>query len=266
MPAEEVRASHRESAVPGTTLSAVAEPPKDLVRVFFNGIHEGSRLGACVEAMARESLSREKLEISVRALARVLRAVVSGDRGRCSKAPSRRFVELSVQLLVRASPASAREAREKGKLASLGAVTRGGVVWIQGRVRREELARLLGTSDLPIVMASEALAASIMRKAHREDHRRSPQDIAARSRRMVWRRVWKNFRGSRMILEVSQDRQGCSRPRRSSPDHHGPVLPSPRPRQGEEVPLQTAPRDGHWGSEVRGDAASGGARIVGQAG
>ena len=25
-----------------------------------------------------------------------------------------------------------------------------------------------------------------MRKAHREDHRRSPQDIAARSRRMVW--------------------------------------------------------------------------------
>ena len=35
-------------------------------------------------------------------------------------------------------------------------------------------------------MASEALAKSIMSRAHRSDHRRSPQDIAARSRRMAW--------------------------------------------------------------------------------
>ena len=103
-----------------------------------------------------------------------------------SRTPSRRFVELSAQLLVRVSSASARDALDKGKLASLGAMVRCGIVWVQGRVRGEELARLLGTPDLPIVMATEALAASIMRKAHREDHRRSPQDIAARSRRLAW--------------------------------------------------------------------------------
>ena len=136
--------------------------------------------------MAGEALTREKLEISVRVLARVLRAVVCGDRDECAKAPPVRFVELSVQLLLRSSSASAREALGKGQLAGLGAVSRGGVVWVQGRVRGEELAKLLGTSELPVIMASEALAKSVMSKAHRSDHRRSPQDIAARSRRMVW--------------------------------------------------------------------------------
>ena len=186
VPVEEVRSGHREGAAPGTTLAAVASPCKDLVSVLYHAVSEGGRLGSCVGLLAREALTREKLEVSARSLARVLRAVVSGDRAQCAQTPSRRFVELAVQLLVRASSASAREAQEKGKLASLGAVTRGGIVWVQGRVRGEELARLLGTSNLPIVMASEALAVSIMRKAHREDHRRSPQDIAARSRRMVW--------------------------------------------------------------------------------
>ena len=58
--------------------------------------------------------------------------------------------------------------------------------WVQGRVRGEELARLLGTAELPVLMASEVLAKSLMSKAHRQDHCRSPQDISARSRRMAW--------------------------------------------------------------------------------
>ena len=186
VPAEEVRASYREGVAASTTLSAVSVPVQDLARTFFSSVHEESSLGASVRAMALEALSREKLEVTVRSLARVLQAVVSGDRSRCVRTPSRRFVELSAQLLVRVSSASARDALDKGKLASLGAIVRGGIVWVQGRVRGEELARLLGTPDLPIVMATEALAASIMRKAHREDHRRSPQDIAARSRRLAW--------------------------------------------------------------------------------
>ena len=146
VPVEEVRASYREDAAPSTTLSALSEPCKDLARVLFASIRDGGGLGAGVRALALEAVSREKLEVSVRALARVLRAVVCGDRSQCARAPSRRFVELSVQLLLRVSSASARDALERGKLASLGAIDRGGIVWVQGRVRGEELARLLGTS------------------------------------------------------------------------------------------------------------------------
>ena len=186
VPVEEVRAGQRETSSQGTALSTVREPAPGLIQALYDGIAKGDLLGASVGAMARETLTREKLEVSVRALARVLRAVAGGDRNLCTKSPPVRYVELSVQLLLRVSSASAREALEKGQLSSLGAVSRGGVVWVQGRVRGEELARLLGTSELPVVMASEALAKAIMSKAHRCDHRRSPQDIAARSRRMVW--------------------------------------------------------------------------------
>ena len=186
VPSEEIRTGQQETASQGVTLSAVCEPTSGLVRALYDGLGKGSVLGTSVATMAREVLTREKLEVSVRVLARVLRAVVGGDRSLCATAPPVRYVELAVQLLLRSSSASAREALERGRLASLGAVQRGGIVWVQGRVRGEELARLLGTSELPVVMASEALAKAVVGKAHRCDHRRSPQDIAARSRRMVW--------------------------------------------------------------------------------
>ena len=74
-------------------------PAKDLIQVLYDEVYAGGRLGACVVALARESLSREKLEVSARSFARVLRAVVCGDRDQCSLAPSRRFIELAIQLL-----------------------------------------------------------------------------------------------------------------------------------------------------------------------
>ena len=74
----------------------------------------------------------------------------------------------------------------KGRLQGLGAIQRTGAVWVQGRIRGEELSRLLGVAELPVLLASEPLALSILRKAHRSDHRRSPQDIVARSRRLAW--------------------------------------------------------------------------------
>ena len=90
-----------------------------------------------------------KLEISTRALARVLRAVLSGRREAIELTPSTRFLELACHILVRAASASAREALEAGKLESLGAYNKGGVVWISGRVRQEHLAVLLGQETYP---------------------------------------------------------------------------------------------------------------------
>ena len=89
-------------------------------------------------------------------------------------------------LLIRKSSATAKTALREGKLQGLGAVEQGGAVWVLGRLRGEQLAQLLGTRDLPIVLAREELAKSVLRKAHLQDHRHSPQDIAVRSRRLVW--------------------------------------------------------------------------------
>ena len=153
---------------------------------WSKSIERVDNLGKSLVDLVRISLECEKLELSVKALARVLSAVVQNDCGACLRAPSLRWQELAVFIMLRASSASARQALSAGKLQGLGGVIRGGVVWVSGRVRGETLAELLGTRELPILLATEPLSKSILHKSHRQDHRRSPQDIAARSRRLVW--------------------------------------------------------------------------------
>ena len=136
--------------------------------------------------MTAAGLTREKLEVTVRALARVLFAVLSGRREGCSRPPSVKLTEIAVRVLLRAASISAIDALAAGKMRGLGAHERGGVVWVSGRIRGEQLATLLGVTSLPVVIASEPLARSILHKAHRQDHRRGPRDAAARSRKMVW--------------------------------------------------------------------------------
>ena len=101
VPTEEVRTGQRETASQGVTLSTVCGPVPGLIRAFYDGVGKGDLLGTSVGAMAREVLTREKLEVSVRILARVLRAVVGGDRSMCARSPPVRYVELAVQLLLR---------------------------------------------------------------------------------------------------------------------------------------------------------------------
>ena len=153
---------------------------------LLQGVSGGSQLGETIQAMATYALRREKLELAVRSLARVLRAVVAGDREKCNGEPSVKMVEIAVRVLLRCAAHSAKTALDAGKLQGLGAEERGGVVWITGRVRGEQLATLLGTSALPVVLPTEPLAVALLQKSHREDHRRGPRDAAARSRRAVW--------------------------------------------------------------------------------
>ena len=63
-----------------------------------------------------------------------------------------------------------------------------GVDWYgsQDVCRKEDLAGLLGLEEIPVILATEPLAKSCLQRAHRSDHRRSPQDVVARSRRSVW--------------------------------------------------------------------------------
>ena len=196
LPGCEVRKGQGDSEVSQGTVHATTrsmgrlQPTEQerpsIVQVLYQAVEARDKLGKLVAAFASQALEREKLELSARVLARVLGAVLRGERAGCERAPSRFFVELAVQLLVRTSSDSAKEALKHGKLQGLGALLRGGVVWIQGRVRGEALAALLGTTELPVLMAGEPLAKSLASKAHRSDHRRSPQDIAARTRRAAW--------------------------------------------------------------------------------
>ena len=79
---------------------------------------------------------------------------------------------------------------EKGKLLSLGAQHKSkegqGTVVVDGRLKRADLARLLGIKELVVIMHSEKLALLVMTDAHREDHRQSVQDVTVRARRHTW--------------------------------------------------------------------------------
>jgi uncharacterized membrane protein len=90
------------------------------------------------------------------------------------------------RLVILASSPSAAAALAKGKLTSLGAFQFEGVVWLDGRLRGEDLAVALGKQRLPIILPEEPLARLIIEDAHREDHRLSSNDVVGRSRREAW--------------------------------------------------------------------------------
>ena len=120
------------------------------------------------------------------ALARRLRAQMLGHREAIRQDPTQREREAARRLQVAAASGTAREALKKGKLQSLGAELRNGVVYISGRVRKEQMAELVGREELAVVMPTEKLAKLVMGDAHNQDHRRSPQDVMPRARRHLW--------------------------------------------------------------------------------
>ena len=170
----------------GTSGGNEEAPDRNPVKILIEAASTQSKLGAALDKLAEHVLRREKLEMAVRTMARVISAVLSGDREGCRKEPSVKSVELAVQLLLRMSSRSAVTAFKSGKLRGLGAEVRGGIVWVSGRIRGEQLAVLLGSPSLPVLLPSEPMSRSIMHKSHREDHRRGPRDAAARSRRAAW--------------------------------------------------------------------------------
>jgi hypothetical protein len=146
----------------------------------------GSHLGKLGQ-LARSVLQQTStLATAQGVLSRVLRAVFLKTRSLVEVEPTVQERELSRKLLFSASSASAIQAHQEGRLLSLGSVLEGGQVWIKGRIRGEDLARMLGISRLPVVMAQEKLAELIVTDAHNKDHRMSPQDVLARARQLCW--------------------------------------------------------------------------------
>ena len=170
--AEDILLEESKSAGGGLVLHVSDSQERKPVRVLMEHVGTSSKLGLATTAMTQQVLTREKLEKTTQALARVLQAVIAGDQRMCAKPPSVKMVEVAVRLLLRTAAKSAIVALKNGKLRGLGAEVRDNIVWVSGRIRGDQLAELLGITSLPVVLPSEPLAASVMRKAHQEDHRR----------------------------------------------------------------------------------------------
>ena len=146
-----------------------------------------TRLGISLEEVARALTSRCKSwMVAQGALAMVVRAVLSRNRREITGVVTPRERALAKKIILWAHSGSAFQALQRGELISLGAKKSGGLVVVDGRVRKEELARLLGKSYLPIIMNREPLARLILGDSHKEDHNLDPQYMIARSRREVW--------------------------------------------------------------------------------
>ena len=172
----------------------------------------------------------------------------------------------------------ALKAQEAGTLLSLGAQNKGGMVVVSDRAKRATLARLLGLEELVVVMPQEHLAKIVMQDTHREDHRRTPQEVIARARKHVW--IPKGTQRARKLLRGEADpedqlqgtpgQEGFS-PRRGGERLRGEGSPGSQLQGGtsEEV----MPKEAGHGSQFReepgpedGSYRSGGERQRGQEG
>ena len=116
----------------------------------------------------------------------MMRALLTKDRAAILVTPSPRDMAAARQLLFLASSESAFLALRSGRLLSLGAQEHRGLVRITGRVGQAQLARLLGTDSITVIMPTELLALRVTEEAHREDHRMTVRDVTARVRRTVF--------------------------------------------------------------------------------
>ena len=72
----------------------------DLVKTLATEIWKGTALGMTLGRLAFTTLQREKLELSVRALARVLCAVLRNIRLACKTAPCTRMIKITIQVML----------------------------------------------------------------------------------------------------------------------------------------------------------------------
>ena len=98
---------------------------KGVLGTMVKSASQDNPLGRVLRALGEQVLSREKLEVSVRVLARVLVAVITGRREACSRDPPVKMVECAVDVLVRMATRGSRQALKDGKLRGLGAEDRG---------------------------------------------------------------------------------------------------------------------------------------------
>ena len=143
-----------------------------------------------LEKLVETSLKTNSWSKSQGVLARLLRTFLCADyekrRELIVTHPEPRDLEAARTAQFLVSMKETFAAMKKGKLSNLSVTVNKGMVFMSGRFRERDLARLLGKGRLPVIMANTRLARVIMISCHEEDHRRSAADTLARSRNHTW--------------------------------------------------------------------------------
>ena len=105
----------------GSTFHVGTVQMQEPLQILVDQVGMETKLGVALRQMAKEALTREKLEMLTRALARALQAVLAGDREVCRKPPLTKMLEIAVRLLVRIASKPFVVALQAGKLRGLGA-------------------------------------------------------------------------------------------------------------------------------------------------
>ena len=148
------------------------------------------RLSRMVEDVMRHATTLEKAEA---VLARVCRTLFparteeeQGRREMIRLDPDVRGLEAARHLMLLCSMGPSVQALEEGKLLSLGAEYKKGLVQMKGRLPAHRLALLLGAKALPVLQPKTRMAYLIMRQCHEKNHRKGFRSAVAASRQFAW--------------------------------------------------------------------------------
>ena len=140
-----------------------------------------------LELVLRELCERKgSLDVVIGATARLLKSLLSGKRSDILHHPTDLERAAAERLLQWAFSGEVKEAETAGRLKGLLPFNKGGVWYTTGRYSVDRLLELTGKVSLPIVLAASRLGMLYVTRAHREDHKREPANVLARTRRSVW--------------------------------------------------------------------------------
>ena len=176
LPKEELRTKH-EVLFSRSNLKENQDSAGTLKRLVTNNLAYHSSWDRSIAVLARV----------VRSLPNFNRSMSPSDRrALIRKDPGVDELEFARLLQIFFSQEESAKALQEGRLATLGGRVARGLVVVSGRVPEEDMGSILGKPYLPVVWASTRLARLIVRHCHQEDHRLTPTDIVARTRRFVW--------------------------------------------------------------------------------
>ena len=142
----------------------------------------GNRITSIVETVMERSNCLSK---TIHVTARLMKCYFDQSRDRVKDPLTVEDIKTAQLLQFIVSMKPTIEAVNRGELDPLRPVMDRGIVYIRGRCDRS-LLNLLGVDRLPVLARQTRLAKLIMIQAHYEDHRSSPTDVLARSRRISW--------------------------------------------------------------------------------
>ena len=118
--------------------------------------------------------------------------------------PTPKLFKMADEAMLWLSMPMTRQLEVDGQLTSLAITWERGICYTAGRIPEVAATKILTAKMIPVLHKDSKLAKMIMIQAHREDHRRMPQDALFRSRKHAW-----IHRGRSLAKQVVDDCGYC---------------------------------------------------------